>query len=307
MKLPRRTFLHLAAGAAVLPALPRSARAKSYPSRPVRLIVGFAPGGGNDIVARLMGQWLSDRLGQQFVVENKPGAGTNIAAELVITAAPDGYTILLAGVPNAVNATLYHRLSFNFIRDTTPIVGIASVPNVMLVNPAFPAKTLPEFIAYAKANPGKVNMASPGIGSGGHLSGELFKYLAGVDLTHVPFRGNGPALAALLGGQVDALFPRSRRRSNIFKPANCANSGLLALSARTRSPTFRLSARSSPVTRWSRGMASPVQGHARRRRQQDQYGNQRSPRRPQDKGADCRTWRYDHWGITGRVRKTHLG
>ena len=207
MKLPRRTFLHLAAGAAVLPALPPSARAQSYPSRPVRLIVGFAPGGGNDIVARLMGQWLSDRLGQQFVVENKPGAGTNIAAELVITAAPDGYTILLAGVPNAVNATLYHKLSFNFIRDTTPIVGIASVPNVMLVNPAFPAKTLAEFIAYAKANPGKVNMASPGIGSGGHLSGELFKYLAGVDLTHVPFRGNGPALAALLGGQVDVLFP----------------------------------------------------------------------------------------------------
>ena len=207
MKFPRRTFLHLAAGAAVLPALPPTAGAQSYPSRPVRLIVGFAPGGGNDIVARLMGQWLSDRLGQQFVVENKPGAGTNIAAELVITAAPDGYTVLLAGVPNAVNATLYHKLSFNFIRDTTPIVGIASVPNVMLVNPAFPAKTLAEFIAYAKANPGKVNMASPGIGSGGHLSGELFKYLAGVDLTHVPFRGNGPALAALLGGQVDVLFP----------------------------------------------------------------------------------------------------
>jgi tripartite-type tricarboxylate transporter receptor subunit TctC len=207
MKLRRRTFLHLAAGAAVLPTLSRFARAQSYPSRPVRLIVGFAPGGGNDIVARLMGQRLSDRLGQQFVVENKPGAGTNIAAELVITAAPDGYTILLAGVPNAVNATLYHKLSFNFIRDTTPILGIASVPNVMLVNPAFPAKTLPEFIAYAKANPGKVNMASPGIGSGGHLSGELFKYLAGVDLTHVPFRGNGPALAALLGGQVDVLFP----------------------------------------------------------------------------------------------------
>lgn len=207
MKLPRRTFLQLAAGAAVLPALPPSARAQNYPSRPVRLIVGFAPGGGNDIVARLMGQWLSDRLGQQFVVENKPGAGTNIAAELVITAAPDGYTILLAGVPNAVNATLYHKLSFNFIRDTTPIVGIASVPNVMLVNPAFPAKTLAKFITYAKANPGKVNMASPGIGSGGHLSGELFKYLAGVDLTHVPFRGNGPALAALLGGQVDVLFP----------------------------------------------------------------------------------------------------
>jgi tripartite-type tricarboxylate transporter receptor subunit TctC len=207
MTLPRRSFLHLAAGAAALPALSRFAGAASFPSRPVRLIVGFAPGGGNDIVSRLMGQWLSDRLGQQFIVENKPGAGTNIAAELVITSVPDGYTLLLAGIPNAVNATLYHKLTFNFIRDTTPIVAIASVPNVMLTDPSFPAKTLADFIAYAKANPGKVNMASPGVGSGGHLSGELFKYMAGVDLTHVPFRGNGPALAALLGGQVDVLFP----------------------------------------------------------------------------------------------------
>jgi len=207
MELRRRAFLRLAASAAVLPALPPIARAESYPSRPVRLVVGFAPGGGNDIVARLMAQWLSDRLGQQFIVENRPGAGTNIAAEFVITSAADGYTLLLAGVPNAVNATLYHKLGFNFIRDTTPIVGIASVPNVMLVNPSFPAKTLNDFIAYAKADPGKVNMASPGIGSGGHLSGELFKYMADVDLTHVPFRGNGPALTALLGGQVDVLFP----------------------------------------------------------------------------------------------------
>ena len=222
MTLPRRTFLHLAAGAAVLPALSPFARAESYPSRPVRLIVGFAPGGGNDIVARLMGQWLSDRLGQQFIVENRPGAGTNIAAELVITAAPDGYTLLLAGIPNAVNATLYHKLTFNFIRDTTPIVGIASVPNVMLTNPSFPAKTLAEFIAYAKANPGKVNMASPGIGSGGHLSGELFKYLAAVDLTHVPFRGNGPALAALLGGQVDVLFPPDRGVDQIHQGGQAA-------------------------------------------------------------------------------------
>ena len=207
MELRRRAFLRLAASAAVLPALPPIARAESYPSRTVRLVVGFAPGGGNDIVARLMAQWLSDRLGQQFIVENRPGAGTNIAAEFVITSAADGYTLLLVGVPNAVNATLYHKLGFNFIRDTTPIVGIASVPNVMLVNPSFPAKTLNDFIAYAKADPGKVNMASPGIGSGGHLSGELFKYMADVDLTHVPFRGNGPALTALLGGQVDVLFP----------------------------------------------------------------------------------------------------
>jgi len=207
MPMPRRTFLHLAAGAALMPATSTFARAAGYPSRPVRLIVGFAPGGGNDLVARLMAQRLSEKLGQQFVVENKPGAGTNIAAELVLHSAPDGYTLLLAGIPNAVNATLYHKLNFNFLRDTTPIVGILSIPNVMMVNPKFPAKTLQEFIAYAKASPGKVNMASPGVGSGGHLSGEMFKYLADVNLTHVPFRGNGPALVALLGGQVDVLFP----------------------------------------------------------------------------------------------------
>ena len=207
MPMPRRTFLQLAAGAALLPAAPATVRAAGYPSRPVRLIVGFAPGGGNDLVARLMAQRLSEKLGQQFVVENKPGAGTNIAAELVLHSAPDGYTLLLAGIPNAVNATLYHKLNFNFMRDTTPIVGILSIPNVMMVNPKFPAKTLDEFVAYAKKNPGKVNMASPGVGSGGHLSGEMFKYLADVNLTHVPFRGNGPALVALLGGQVDVLFP----------------------------------------------------------------------------------------------------
>jgi len=205
IRLPRRAFLQLAAGAVTLPAI--HAEAGTYPSRSARIIVGFAPGGGNDIVGRLMAQWLSDRLGQQFIVDNRPGAGTNIAAEIVIGSAPDGYNLLLAGIPNAVNATLYRKLNFDFIRDTTPIVGVMSIPNAMVVNPSFPAKTLAEFVAYAKANPGKVNMASPGIGSGGHLSGELFKYMAGIDLTHVPFRGNGPALVALLGGQVDVLFP----------------------------------------------------------------------------------------------------
>ena len=207
MPMPRRAFLRLTAGAALLPAAPAIVRAAGYPSRPVRLIVGFAPGGGNDLVARLMAQRLSDKLGQSFVVENKPGAGTNIAAELVLKSPPDGYTLLLAGIPNAVNATLYHKLNFDFSRDSAPIVGILSIPNVMMINPKFPAQTLQDFVAYAKQNPGKVNMASPGVGSGGHLSGELFKYMAGVDLTHVPFRGNGPALVALLGGQVDVLFP----------------------------------------------------------------------------------------------------
>jgi len=207
MKLPRRKFLHLAAGAAALPAVSRIAWAQVYPTRPVRLIVGFAPGGGNDIVARLMGQWLSERLGQPFVIENRPGAGTNIATEVVVNAPPDGYTLLLAGIPNAFNASLFGKLNFNFIRDIAPVAGIIRMPLVMVVNPSVPANTVPEFIAYAKANPGKVNMASAGTGGGTHLAGELFKMMAGVNLVHVPFRSNGPALTALLGGQVEVLFP----------------------------------------------------------------------------------------------------
>jgi tripartite-type tricarboxylate transporter receptor subunit TctC len=206
MTLYRRQFLRLTAVATALPAMARIAIAQTYPSRPVRLIVGFAPGGGNDIVARLMGRWLQERLGQPFVVDNRPGAGTNIATEAVVRAAPDGHTLLLAGIPNATNATLYRDLKFNFIRDTVPVVGIMRIPNVMLVNPSFPAKSVPELIAYAKANPAKVNMASAGIGSGSHLAGELFKMIAGINLVHVPYRGNGPALTALLGAQVDLLF-----------------------------------------------------------------------------------------------------
>jgi tripartite-type tricarboxylate transporter receptor subunit TctC len=207
MKLPRRKFLHLAAGAAALPAVSRVARAQAYPTRPVRWIVGFAPGGGNDIIARLMGQWLSERLGQQFVIENRPGAGTNIATEVVVNAPPDGYTLLLAGIPNAFNASLFGKLNFNFIRDIAPVAGIIRMPLVMVVNPSVPANTVPEFIAYAKANPGKVNMASAGTGGGTHLAGELFKTMAGVNLVHVPYRSNGPALVALLGGQAEVLFP----------------------------------------------------------------------------------------------------
>jgi tripartite-type tricarboxylate transporter receptor subunit TctC len=203
----RRQFLHLAAGAAALPVVSGVARAQAYPTRPVRWIVGFAPGGGNDIVARLMGQWLSERLGQQFVIENRPGAGTNIATEVVVNAPPDGYTLLLAGIPNAFNASLFGKLNFNFIRDIAPVAGIIRVPQVMVVTPSVPANTVPEFIAYAKANPGKVNMASAGTGGGTHLAGELFKTMAGVNLVHVPYRGNGPALVALLGGQAEVLFP----------------------------------------------------------------------------------------------------
>jgi len=208
MKLPhRRQFLHLAAGAATFPAVSRIARAQTYPSRPVRFVVGFAPAGGNDIVARLIGQWLSQRLGQTFIIENRPGAATNIATEAVVNAPPDGYTLLLAGTPNATNATLYGSLRFNFIRDITPVAGIAGGPLVLVVNPSVPATTVPEFVAYAKANPGKINMASSGIGGGSHLAGELFKMMTGVNLIHVPYRGNGPALTDLLGGQVDVLFP----------------------------------------------------------------------------------------------------
>jgi tripartite-type tricarboxylate transporter receptor subunit TctC len=181
MKLRRRQFLHLAAGAAALSTAPRVAWAQSYPAKPVRWIVGFAPAGGNDIVARLMGQWLTERLGQSFVIENRPGAATNLAAEAAINAAPDGYTLFLANVSNAINATFYTKLNFDFIRDITPVAAIMRMPNVMLVNPSVPVKTVPEFIAYAKANPGKINMASAGIGSGGHLAGELFKMMTGVN------------------------------------------------------------------------------------------------------------------------------
>ena len=206
MKFHRRRLLELAASAAAASALPRFAFADDYPSRPVRIVAGFAAGGGVDITARLIGQWLTEKLGQSFVTENRPGAGGNIGTESVINAAPDGYTLLLSTVPNAVNASLYANLKFDFIRDSAPVAGIIRVPMVILLNPAVPAKTVPELIAYAKANPGKINMASAGNGSAPHMAGELFKMMAGVDLVHVPYRGQGPALTDLLGGEVQVLF-----------------------------------------------------------------------------------------------------
>src|ERR1700738_3037705 len=206
MKLLRRNFLKLAGAALAAPAFSRFASADDYPTRPVRIIAGFAAGGGVDITARLIGQWLSDRLGQSFVVENRTGAGGNIGTEAVVKAAPDGYTLLLATVPNAVNASLYPKLSFDFISGTAPVAGIIRVPMVMLVHPSVPAATVPEFIAYARAGPGKINMASAGNGSAPHMAGELFKMMAGVDMVHVPYRGQGPALTDLLGGQVQVLF-----------------------------------------------------------------------------------------------------
>ena len=207
LKLPhRRQLLHLAAGAAALPAVSRFAWAQAYPTRPVRLIVPVAPSGASDITARLMGQWLSERLGQPFIIENRPGAGNNVGTEAVVRAPADGYTLLLCGIANATNATIYDKLNFDFIRDTAPVAGIIRGPYVIVVNPSVPAKSVPEFIAYAKANPRKVNMASSGTGTGTQMVGELFKMMAGIDMVHVPYRGLGPALTDLIAGQVQVIF-----------------------------------------------------------------------------------------------------
>jgi tripartite-type tricarboxylate transporter receptor subunit TctC len=206
MKLPRRQFLHLAAVTTALPAVSRLARAQTYPSRPVRVIVPFAPAGDTDLIARLIGQWLSERLGQPFIIENRPGAGTNIGTEAVVRAPADGYTLLLASPPSAINATFYGKLNFNFIRDIAPVAGVIRAPFVMEVNLSVPAKSVSEFIAYAKTNPGKISMASAGIGSGPHVAGELFRMMASVNMIHVPYRGQGPALSDLLGGQVQLYF-----------------------------------------------------------------------------------------------------
>jgi len=207
MKLPRRRFLHLTAGAAALPAVSRFAWAQAYPSRPVRVIVPFAPAGTTDILARLIGQWLSERLGQSFIVENRPGGSTMIGTEAVVRSPADGYTLMVFGTASAINATLYDRLNFNFIRDIAPVATIYYVPNVMAVHPSFPTKTILEFIAYSKSNPGKVNMGSGTPGAAMHMSGELFKIMAGIDMVHVFYRGAGPTLTDLLAGQVQVSFP----------------------------------------------------------------------------------------------------
>jgi len=231
----RRNFLRLTAGAAALPVLPRLARAEAYPSRPVHILVGFAPGGAADTIARLTAQWLSERLGQQFIVDNRPGAGTNIATETAVQSTPDGYTLLLVTASNAINATLYEHLNFNFLRDMAPVSGIIRVPNVMVVNPQVPAQTVPEFIAYAKANPGKINMASGGIGSTLHVAGELFKMMAGVNLIHVPYRGDAPALVDLIGGQVQVMFDLMAASLGFIKAGKLR---ALAVTSATRSPAL---------------------------------------------------------------------
>jgi tripartite-type tricarboxylate transporter receptor subunit TctC len=232
MKLARRHVLQMAAGAAALPAVSRFAWAQTYPARPVRLIIGYPPGGSADITARLIGQWLSDRLGQPFIIENRPGAGTNIATEAVVRAAPDGYTLLLVAPANAINATLYDKLNYNFLRDIAPVAGIIRFPNVVVVNPSVPVKTIPELIAYAKANPGKLNMASSGNGSTIHMSGELFKMMTGIDLVHVPYRGGAPALTDMIGGQVQVMFDNIPTSAEYVKTGKLRG---LAVTGTTRS------------------------------------------------------------------------
>jgi len=232
MKLPRRQFLHLAATAVALPTLSRGAWAQAYPSRPVRIIVGFPPGGVADLYARLIGQWLSERLGQPFIIENRSGAGSNLATEAVVRAPPDGHTLLQVTSANAWNATLYDNLNFNFIRDIAPIASIYRAPAVLVVHPSFPAKSVPELIAYAKANPGRINMASGGVGSAAHVFGELFKMMAGVDMLHVPYRGGGPALADLLAGQVPLMFDT---QSTAIEHIRAGKLRALAVTSATRS------------------------------------------------------------------------
>ena len=225
MKLPRRRFLYLAVGAAALPADSRVAWAQAYPTRPVRLIVPFGPGGGTDIVARLIGQWLSERIGQTFVIENRPGVGGNLGTEAVVRAPPDGYTLALIGAPSAINATLYDHLTFNFIRDIAPVAIIVRFPNVMVVNPSVPAKTVPEFIAYANANPGKLNMASPGSGSTPHVFGEFFKMMTGVNMVHVPYRSVAAGMTDMLSGQVQVTFGTTASTIEYIRArAHCARS-----------------------------------------------------------------------------------
>jgi len=260
MKLTRRRFLHLAGGAAVLPVVSGRALAQSYPTRPVRLVVGYPPGGSNDTLARLMGPWLSERLGQPFIIENRPGAGNNVATEAVVRAPADGHTLLVVDAANAINATLYDKLNFDFIRDIAPVAGLVDVPLVMSVNPSIPAKTVPEFIAHAKANPGKISMASAGHGHPSHVSGELFKSMAGVDLVHVPYRGGAPALTDLLSGQVDVFFGLLSTTIEYIKSGKVralAVTGAARASALPDVPTVGESVRGYEASSWF-GIGAPA-------------------------------------------------
>ena len=289
-KILRRQFLHLAAGAAVLPAASWIARAQPYPSRPVRLLVGFGAGGAPDILARLMAQWLSDRLGQPFVVENRVGGSSGIATEAVVQAPADGQTLLLASLANAVNATLYDKLNYNFIRDIAPVGGISRDPNVMVVEPSFPAKTVPEFIAYAKASPGKINMASPGVGTSPHMAGELFKYMTGVDMAHVAYRGSPPALTDLLAGQVQVYFAPISAAIGYVRDGRLRALAVTTASRTDALPDVPTVAEFVPGYDSSGfyGIAAP-QEHAGRHRRQAQQRDQCRPRRCHAEEAACRS------------------
>ena len=306
MKIPRRTFLHLAAGAGTLPAISRFAWAQSYPARPVRIIVGFPAGGTTDIGARLIAQWLSEQLGQQFIVENRPGAGTHLATEAVARASADGYTLLMATASNAINATLYDRLNYNFLRDIVPIVGVIRSPFVLEVHPAVPVKTVSELIAYAKASSGKITMASFGTGTSSHLTGELFKMMTGVEMLHVPYRGSAPMLIDLLSGQVQLAFdnlPASIEhiRSGKLRP--------LAVTTTTRSvalPDIPALAEMLPGFEFERlEWHCGTQEHARRDHRQAQQGDQRCSCRPQDQSTLCRAERNGPWRHARRFREAH--
>jgi tripartite-type tricarboxylate transporter receptor subunit TctC len=308
MNTLRRLFLALALSVAALPAGAPFASAQTYPTRPVRIVVGYAAGGGTDLVARLMGQWLSERLGQQFVVENRTGAATNIGTEAVVRAPADGYTLLLTHTANAINATLYEKLNFNFIRDITPVAGIIRVPGVMVVNPSLPAKTVLEFIAYAKANPGKINMASGGAGGPDHMSGELFKTMTGVIMIHVPDRGLSPALSDLLAGQVQVIFSSLPAAIEYIKADKLR---ALAVTTATRFegapdiPTVGDVVPSYEASQWY-GVGAPKNMPVEiveKLKQGDQCG----PRQSQAKGAACRP-RGDGTSWPGRrFREAHRG
>ena len=306
MKLPRRTFLHLAVGAAALPAVSRIARAQTYPARPVRIIVGYPPGGATDAMARLIAQQLSERLGQQFIVDKRPGAGSNIATEEVVRSQPDGYTLLLIFSANAINATLYDKLSFNFIRDIAPVASVARSPFVMEVHPSVPAKTVPEFIAYAKTNPGKIRMASNGNGTTAHVAGELFKLMTGVDMVHVPYRGPEPALTDLLAGKVQVRFGIPLESIEYIK------TGKLPALAVTTAARSEILPDIPTVGEFVPGYeASAFFGHRRseeyagRDHPDAQQGHRCGSCRSQDEGAARRPRRHGARGLPRRLRQAH--
>ena len=306
MKLPRRQFLHLAAGAAALPAVSRITWAQAYPTRPVHLIVGYAAAGPSDINARLIGQWLSERLRQQFVVENRPGAGSTFATETVVRAPADGYTLLLVTLSNAISATLYDDLKFNFIRDIAPVASIMRAPSVMVVNPSVPATTVSEFIAYAKANPGKINMATAGNGSPPQAYGEMFKMMAGVDLASVAYRGGGPALVDLLGGQVQVMF-ESIASSIAYIRAGKLRA--LAVTTATRSATLPDVPTVAEFGLRSERMVWPwcTQEHPDANHRQAEQRGQCSPCRSQYDGTDCGPWWRSNVDDAHRVQQAHRG